>query len=173
MTKQQFHVQRINALDCTDFDQFLAECGSSMPEEYFADGVDIVASMRQIWDLAFDFSFRRLKRIHGDSLRTIAQEYSIPLRSLEDWNTSKSAPPEYVLEFLAADVLSNRIPMLATKKTYYLPTTDWDTFFGIEHPVCIDETERNRLAAEWGLDVAEDFREATKDDIAEYGVCES
>ena len=110
MTKQQFHAQRINALDCTDFEQFVAECGGSMPEEYFAEGVDIVSAMQQIWDLAFNFTFRRLKCIHGGSLRSISQEYGIPLRSLEDWNSGKSSPPEYVLEFLAADVLANRIP---------------------------------------------------------------
>lgn len=110
MTKEQFHAQRINALDCADFSQFVAECGGSMPEEYFTEGVDIVAAMQQIWDLAFDFNFRRLKCIHGGSLRSIAQEYSIPLRSLEDWNSGKSSPPEYVLELLAADVLANRIP---------------------------------------------------------------
>lgn len=109
MTKQQFHAQRINALDCTDFEQFVAECGGSMPEEYFAEGVDIVSAMQQIWDLAFNFTFRRLKCIHGGSLRSISQEYGIPLRSLEDWNSGKSSPPEYVLEFLSADILGNRI----------------------------------------------------------------
>ena len=173
MTKQQFHAQRLNALDCTDFEQFVAECGSSMPEEYFDECVDIVAAMQQIWDLAYDFTFRRLKCIHGKSLRSISQEYGIPLRSLEDWNSGKSSPPEYVLEFLAADVLANRIPVLSHKKTYYLPTVDWDTFFGVEHPICIDEAERNRLSAEWGLDAENDFREATKDDIAECGVYDS
>lgn len=111
MTKQQFHAQRLNALDCTDFDQYVAECGGSMPEEYFAEGVDIVSVMQQIWDLAYDFTFRRLKSIHGGSLRTIAQEYDIPLRTLEDWDAGRRNPPEYVLEFLAADVLTNRIPM--------------------------------------------------------------
>ena len=111
MTKQQFHTQRINALDCTDFEQFVAECGGSMPEEYFDEGVDIVSAMQQIWDLAHDFTFRRLKCIHGGSLRSIAQEYGIPLRSLENWNAGASEPPEYVLEFFAADVLANRVPM--------------------------------------------------------------
>ena len=58
-------------------------------------------------------------------------------------------------------------------KPYYLPTTDWDTFFGNQSPVCIDEAERDRLASEWGMDVNEDFREATEDEIAEYGVYNS
>lgn len=111
MTKQQFHAQRINALDCTDFDQFVAECGSSMPAEYFAEGVDIVSAMQQIWDLSYDFTFRRLHDIHGDSLQTISREYDIPLRTLEEWNAGRRTPPEYVLELLCADVLSNRIPM--------------------------------------------------------------
>lgn len=115
MTKQQFHAMRLNALACTDFDQFVAECGGSMPEEYFAEGVDIISAMQHIWDLAYDFTFRRLKSIHGGSLRTIAQEYGIPLRTLEDWNAGKSAPPEYVLELLCADVLGNQVQMNTEK----------------------------------------------------------
>ena len=54
-------------------------------------------------------------------------------------------------------------------KTYYLPTTDWDAFFGNQEPVCIDKTERDRLAREWDMDIEEDFREATEE-IEEYGV---
>lgn len=111
MTKQQFHAQRISALDCTDFEQFVAECSSSMPEEYFAEGVDIAAAMQQIWDLSYDFTFRRLHDIHGVSLQAFSREYEIPLRTLEEWNAGRRTPPEYVLELLCADVLSNRIPM--------------------------------------------------------------
>lgn len=109
MTKQHFHAHRINALGCTDFDQFVSECGGSMPEEYHSDDVDIVSAMRNIWDLAHDFTFRRLHDIHGGSLKDISIEYGIPLRSLEDWNAGLRTPPEYVLEFLAADVMANQI----------------------------------------------------------------
>lgn len=109
MTKQQFHAQRLNALDCTSLEQYAAECGGSMPEEYFADSVDIASAMRHIWDLAHDFTFRCLKGIHGGSLRSIAQEYGIPLRTVEDWNAGVSSPPDYVLELIAADVLTNLI----------------------------------------------------------------
>lgn len=112
MTKQQFHAQRINALDCTNFDKFVAECGSSMPDEYYAEGVDIVSAMHDIWDLAHDFSFRRLHDIHGGSLLAMSQEYGIPLRTCENWNTGNRVPPEYVLELLCADVLENKIPMV-------------------------------------------------------------
>lgn len=111
MTKQQFHAQRINALDCTDFEQFLSECARSMPEEYYAEGVDIVAAMQQIWDLAHDFTFRRLHSIFFSSLPTMAAEYDISIRTMEDWKSNRRTPPEYVLELLAADVLSNRVPM--------------------------------------------------------------
>lgn len=41
----------------------------------------------------------------------MAGEYGIPLRSMEDWKFGRRTLPEYVLEFLAADVLANRIPM--------------------------------------------------------------
>lgn len=110
MTKQQFHALRISAMDCADFEQFVAECGGSMPEEYFASGVDITAAMRQIWDLAYDFNYRRLHIIHGQSFASFASAYNIPIRTLEEWSAGRRTPPEYVLEFMAADVLANRIP---------------------------------------------------------------
>jgi hypothetical protein len=106
MTKHQFRAQRLNAQDRKDFETYLSECGGSMPEEYYADGADIVQTMQQIWDLAHDFTFRRLHDIHGGSLLAMSQEYGIPLRSLENWNAGNRLPPEYVLEFLAADILS-------------------------------------------------------------------
>ena len=59
------------------------------------------------------------------------------------------------------------------EKIYYLPTTDWTTFYGSGDIVCIDEAERNRLAREWGMDPDEDFREADADEIEQYGVYES
>lgn len=109
MTKYQFHVQRLNALDCATADQYIAECGGSMPEEYFDECVDIVSAMQQIWDLAHDFTFRHLHDLYGGSLLAMSQEYGIPLRSVENWNVGNRLPPEYVLEFLAADMLSTKV----------------------------------------------------------------
>lgn len=109
MTKHQFHAHRLNALDCKDFETYLLECGGSMPEEYYTDGADITETMRHIWDLAHDFTFRRLHDIHGGSLLAMSQEYGIPLRSVENWNAGNRLPPEYVLEFLAADILSIKL----------------------------------------------------------------
>lgn len=111
MTKQQFHAHRLNAIDCSDFEQYTTKCGGSMQEEHFADDSDIVSIMRQIWDLAHDFTFRRLHTIRGGSLAAFSREYDIPLRTLEDWNADRRTPPDYVLELLSADVLTTRIPI--------------------------------------------------------------
>ena len=58
-------------------------------------------------------------------------------------------------------------------KKYYLPTCNWNNFFGSADVVCIDKTERDRLAMEWNLDPVNDFREADSDEIEQYGVYDS
>lgn len=164
MTKKQFH----NLLKMAPAFQSAEAFSVSLIPDGCTEYI-----MYAIWKLSKDFTFPAIIKLYNGSTAAFSAEYDIPIRTVEDWKAGVRNPPEYVLEFLAADVLANRIPMSSHKKTYYLPTTDWDTFFGVEHPVCIDEAERNRLSAEWGLDAENDFREATKDDIAEYGVYDS
>lgn len=63
-------------------------------------------------------------------------------------------------------------------KTYYFPINP-DTAFGNSDPVCVDKKEAERLMREWygpySADPRDDiefndiWREATDDEIAEYG----
>lgn len=59
-------------------------------------------------------------------------------------------------------------------KTYYIcDSENFDRIFGNQYPVCITKTEIMRLATEWEIelcDLMEQFHEASKNEIEEYGV---
>ena len=61
------------------------------------------------------------------------------------------------------------------KKTYYLPVDGIapETIYLNGDIVCIDETEIRRLSREWAVDLFQQMRPATDDEISEYGVYDS
>lgn len=109
MLLSDFHRLRIAAEDCPSLEQYIAEEGGSLPEEcYPADGSGDapVKILTIIWELAHDFNFKRLRQISGLTQAKFAQEYGVPPRTLEKWDTGERTPPPYVIELLAADVIT-------------------------------------------------------------------
>lgn len=102
-------------------------------------------------DLRYDTSFDPDKK--AEYLEKWARNY---------WNGEYGA---YIVKSLNINILEN--------KKYYLPTTDWNEFYGSADVVCIDEKERDRLAQEWNLDPVNDFREADENEIKLFGVYDS
>lgn len=66
-------------------------------------------ALAKIWELAHDFNFRKLRQISGLTRESFVREYRIPRRTIEHWDVGERTPPSYVLELLAADVLSAKI----------------------------------------------------------------
>ena len=109
MLLSDFHRLRIAAEECSSLDEFIAEEGGSLPEEcYPADGSGDapIKILTIIWELAHDFNFRKLRQISGLTQAKFAQEYGVPPRTLEKWDTGERTPPPYVIELLAADVIT-------------------------------------------------------------------
>ena len=112
MLLSEFHRLRIAAEDCSSLEQYIAEEGSSLPEEcYPADGSRYapIKILSIIWELAHDFNFKKLRAISGMSQAEFVREYHIPRRTVEHWDVGERTPPSYVLELLAADVVSAKI----------------------------------------------------------------
>ena len=112
MLLSEFHRLRIAAEDCSSLEQYIAEEGSSLPEEcYPADGSRYapIKILIFIWELAHDFNFRKLRAISGMTQAEFVREYRIPRRTIEHWDVGERTPPPYVLELLAADVVSVKI----------------------------------------------------------------
>lgn len=111
MLLSEFHRLRLDAEDCSSLDEYIAEEGGSLSEEcYPADGSGDapIKILTIIWELAHDFSFKKVRAVSGMTQSEFALEYGIPRRTVEDWEGSHSQL-KYVLELLAADVLSAKI----------------------------------------------------------------
>lgn len=112
MLLSDFHRLRIAAEDCSSLDEFFAEEGGSLPEEcYSADGSGDapIKILTIIWELTHDFNFRKIRAISRLTQESFVREYRIPRRTIEHWDVGERTPPSYVLELLAADVLSAKI----------------------------------------------------------------
>ena len=112
MLLTEFHRLRIDAEECSSLDEYIVEEGGSLPEEcYPADGSRYapIKILIFIWELAHDFNFRKLRAISGMTQAEFVREYRIPRSTIEHWDVSERTPPSYVLELLAADVVSEKI----------------------------------------------------------------
>ncbi|MDD6984261.1 MAG: hypothetical protein PUJ47_03550 [Clostridia bacterium] len=112
MLLSDFRRLRIAAEDCSSLEQYIAEEVGSLPEEcYPADGSGDapIKILTIIWELSHDFNFRKLRVISGLTQESFVREYRIPRRTIEHWDLDERTPPPYVLEMLAADVLSSKI----------------------------------------------------------------
>ena len=112
MLLTEFHRLRIDAEECSSLDEYIAEEGGSLPEEcYPADGSGDapIKILTIIWELSHDFNFRKLRAISGLTQEAFVREYRIPRRTIEHWDVDERTPPPYVLELLAADVVSEKI----------------------------------------------------------------
>ena len=109
MLLSDFHRLRIAAEECSSLEQYIAEEGGSLPEEcYTSDGSGDapIKILSIIWELAHDFNFKKLRAISGLTQAEFVREYRIPRRTIEHWDVGERTPPPYVLELLAADVIT-------------------------------------------------------------------
>ena len=49
----------------------------------------------------------RIRKLTGMSRAAFSRKYNIPIRTLEDWDSGKNKPPQYVVELLERDVMRN------------------------------------------------------------------
>ena len=112
MLLSDFHRLRIAAEDCSSLEQYIAEEGGSLPEEcYPADGSRYapIKILIFIWELTHNFNFRKLRAISGVTQAEFVREYRIPRRTVEHWDVGERTPPSYVLELLAANVITELV----------------------------------------------------------------
>ena len=112
MLLSDFRRLRIAAEECSSLDEYIAEEGGSLPEEcYPADGSGDapIKILTIIWELAHDFCVSKVRAISGMTQAEFVREYRIPRRTIEHGDVGERTPPPYVLELLAADVVSAKI----------------------------------------------------------------
>lgn len=109
MKKTEFHRLRIDAEECGSLEEFINKCGGSLPSEYYNESGDAQPALDlliAVWDIAHDFRLTTVRKISGLTQRGMAQRFGVPCRTIEDWDAGNRAPTEYLLEFIAADVLT-------------------------------------------------------------------
>ena len=83
MTYQRFRSLMYDALECADYDQFLAECGGSVD--------DPLRVLPYIWDYAHAQECRTIRAASGLSLIAFSAKYNIPDRTIVSWESSATS----------------------------------------------------------------------------------
>ena len=110
MTKSTFHRLLIDAGECSSLDEYLAETGGSLPAAYYSDddANTAIDALTAIWELRKNLTFRAIRKLSRLSQIAFSQQYNIPVRSVQNWDAGDRVPPEYLLELLAADVITEK-----------------------------------------------------------------
>lgn len=110
MTKTTFHRLLIDAAECSSLDEYFAEVGGSLPAEYYndEDAHSVIDVLSAIWELREDLTFRAVRKLSELTQAAFSQHYNIPIRSVQNWDTGERVPPDYLLELLAADVITEK-----------------------------------------------------------------
>lgn len=75
----------------------------------------------------------------------------------------RNADEEWIRMLKSGVVLVDPMP-------YYIADgQDADSIYGDQNPVCLSEDEVRRLSQEWGRDLFQIMREASKEEIARFG----
>lgn len=90
--------------DCATLDEYIAECGGSVP----LDDVDqVIDLLGLIYEIGRDLSIKNIAASCGVSVRRLAMSYGIPTRTLENWASCASCPPQWQLPLIAYAALSD------------------------------------------------------------------
>ena len=103
MKKEILHSLILNAAECENFELFCAECGGALPAHY--DDEKAISALSMIWTFHKSPTFRTVRALSDLSQKRYSDTYGISIRTVEDWESEKRKPTEYLLELLLADIL--------------------------------------------------------------------
>lgn len=93
--------------ECIDLDAYIAECGGSVPMDNADDVIDL---MTTIWKIGHNgLTIKSIAYACDISVRQIALQYGLPTRTVENWSSNTTKPPEWQLPLLAYAVISDYI----------------------------------------------------------------
>lgn len=107
ITYSDFHRLLTDSTECATFDEFVAECGGSVPLTNL--GTTLLL-LKAIYDIGHDgLTVRKLCKVCLPSRRQLAMRYGIPIRSVENWAAGLNSMPAWQLPMLAYAVVSDYI----------------------------------------------------------------
>lgn len=95
--------------DCESCDWFIAECGSSAMD--VDENVEkTIAMLKAMWAMAHDgLTIKSIAAACDRSMRSIAMEYGMPRRTVENWSGGQRIASDWALDHLAYAVLSDYV----------------------------------------------------------------
>lgn len=108
MTYTELRRLLIDADECETFEQYLAETGGSLDAEFYESENAAYNLLADVWKLHQNHTYRTMVEISGLSNRQIAVRYGIPIRTAENWHTDKREIVPYLLDLMAADILTEK-----------------------------------------------------------------
>lgn len=107
ITYTDFRLLLTNVSECPDFDSYAAEVGGSVPMD---DGGDVIRTLSYIWEMGrVGLTIKSIATACGISVRRIAIEFGLPIRTVENWASGTTTPPVWQLPLIAYATLSNTI----------------------------------------------------------------
>ena len=94
-----------DALEYRDCDMFIAERGwQDWMDAYANSGADVGLVLIKIWDIAH-MDIKAMRATLGLSQAAFSLRYTIPARSIENWEAGIRNPPAYLTKLIAYTVL--------------------------------------------------------------------
>ena len=90
--------------DCATLDEYIAECGGSVPLDDINQVIDLLGL---IYEIGCDLSIKTIASACGISVRRLAMSYGIPTRTVENWSSGAARPPLWQLPLIAYAAISD------------------------------------------------------------------
>ena len=90
--------------ECATLDEYIAECGGSVPLDDVNQVIDLLGL---IYEIGCDLSIKTIAASCGISVRRLAMSYGIPTRTVENWAYGSARPPLCYLPLIAYAAISD------------------------------------------------------------------
>ena len=90
--------------DFSTLDEYIAECGGSVPLDDINQVIDLLGL---IYEIGCDLSIKTIASTCGISVRRLAMSFGIPTRTVENWASCAARPPLWQLPLIAYAAISD------------------------------------------------------------------
>lgn len=65
-----------------------------------------------VWDFSQARDFKKIRNLSGMTQQAFADCHKIPKRSIENWEGAKRTPPDYLVEYIFSDLLTEKFGII-------------------------------------------------------------
>lgn len=104
ITYPRFQALLIDVPDCASLEEYIAECGGSVPADSAEEAIRILTA---VWTMAHDgLTIRSIADACDLSMLSLCKHLDISRRTVGDWSTGQRNPPAWQLPLIAYAALS-------------------------------------------------------------------